>query len=87
MKLIIVKLYLLSFAAVAVIVLTSCTSQENPSQSVADIAQVNPSVKVVILDKNFKVVMGQTIYLPIYSYIYHDDRKQTYNLTATLSYS
>lgn len=83
----IVKLYLLSYAAVAVIVLTSCTSQENPSQSVADIDQVNPSVKAVTLDKNFKVVMGQTIYVPIYSYIYHDDRKKTYNLTATLSYS
>jgi len=81
----IVKLYLLSYAAVAVIVLTSCSSQENPSQSVAEIDRVNPSVKVVTLDKNFKTVMGQTIYVPAYSYIYHYDRKQTYNLTATLS--
>ena len=80
-----VKLYLLSYAAVAAIVLTSCTSQENPSQSVADRDRVNPSVKVVTKDKNFKVVMGQTIYVPIYSYIYHGDCKQTYNLTATLS--
>ena len=79
------KLYLLFYATVAVIVLTSCTSAENQSQSVADIDRVNPSVKVVTLDKNFKEVMGQTIYVPIYSYIYHDDRKQTYNLTATLS--
>lgn len=79
------KLYLLFYAAVAAIVLTSCTSQENPSQSVADVDRVNPSVKTVTKDKNFKVVMGQTIYVPIYSYIYHDDRKQTYNLTATLS--
>ena len=81
----IVKLYLRSYAAVAVIVLTSCSSQENPSQSVAEIDRVNPSVKVVTLDKNFKTVMGQTIYVPAYSYIYHYDRKQTYNLTATLS--
>jgi hypothetical protein len=29
--------------------------------------------------------MGQTIYVPVYSYIYHDDRNKTYNLTATLS--
>lgn len=79
------KLYLLSYAAVAAIVLTSCTSQENSSQPIANIDRVNPSVKVVTLDKNFKVVMGQTIYVPIYSYIYHHDRKQTYNLTATLS--
>ena len=87
MKLINVKLYLLSYIAVAAIVLTSCISQSNPSQSVANIDRVNPSVTVVTLDKSFNVVMGQTIYLPIYSYIYHDDRKQTYNLTATLSYS
>lgn len=80
-----VKLYLLSYAAVAVIVLTSCTSQEKSSQSVADIDRVNPSVKVVTLDKNFKIVMGQTIYVPAYSYIYHYDRQETYNLTATLS--
>ncbi|MBD1929214.1 DUF3124 domain-containing protein [Trichocoleus sp. FACHB-90] len=80
-----VKLYLLSYAAVAVIVFTSCTSQEKPSQSVADIDRVNPSVKVVTLDKNFKIVMGQTIYVPAYSYIYHYDRQETYNLTATLS--
>jgi len=80
-----VKLYLLSYAAVAVILLTSCTSQEKPSQSVADIDRVNPSVKVVTLDKNFKIVMGQTIYVPAYSYIYHYDRQESYNLTATLS--
>lgn len=87
------KLYLLSYVAVAAILLTSCNSQENPSRSVADIDRVNPSVnergnpavKVVTLDKKFKVVVGQTIYVPSYSYIYHDDRKQTYNLTATLS--
>lgn len=79
------KLYSLFYAAVAVIVLTSCTSRENPSQPQTDIDQVNPSIKVVTLDKNFKLAMGQTIYVPIYSYIYHDDRKQTYNLTATLS--
>jgi hypothetical protein len=85
MKLINAKLYLLSYIAVAAIVLTSCTSQSNPSQPVADIDRVNPSVTVVTLDKSFNVVMGQTIYVPIYSYIYHDDRKQTYNLTATLS--
>lgn len=79
------KLYLLSYAAVAVIILTSCTSQDNQLQSIADIDRVNPSVKVITLDKNFKTVMGQTIYVPVYSYIYHYDRKQTYNLTATLS--
>ncbi len=79
------KLHSLFYATVAVILVTSCTSQENSSQSPPDIDRVNPSIKEVTLDKNLKVVMGQTIYVPIYSYIYHYDRKQTYNLTATLS--
>lgn len=57
------KLYLIVYAAVAVIVLTSCTSQEKQLQSQADIDRVNPSVKVINLNKNFKTVMGQTIYV------------------------
>lgn len=79
------KLYLYLYSAIAAIVLVACTSPEKPQQQQADIDRANQSVKVVTLDKNFKILMGQTIYVPIYSYIYHDDRKQTYNLTATLS--
>lgn len=77
------KLYLIVYAVV-VVVLTSCSSQKNPSQSQADIERVNPSIKVINLNK-IKIVMGQTIYVPVYSYIYHDDRSKIYNLTTTLS--
>lgn len=79
------KLYLLFLTTIAAIVLTSCTSQDKPSESIPDVDRANPSLKAVTLDKSFKAVMGQTIYVPIYSYIYHYDRKETYNLTATLS--
>jgi hypothetical protein len=79
------KLYRLFYWAVAVIILTSCTSRENQSQPQADRDRVNESQKVITLDENFKIVMGQTIYVPIYSYIYHGDNRQVYNLTATLS--
>lgn len=77
------NLYRLFYWAVVVIVLTSCTLQENPSHSQAD--RADRSQKAVILDKNFKILMGQTIYVPIYSHIYHQDKKQTFNLAATLS--
>ena len=40
---------------------------------------------VLHLTREKITVIGQTIYVPIYSYIYHYDRKETYNLTATLS--
>lgn len=79
------KFNLFSYLLVAAMLLASCTSQKNELHSIPEVDRVNPSVKAVTLDKNFKTVMGQTIYVPVYSYIYHYDRQQTYNLTATLS--
>lgn len=79
------KLYPHFCLAIAVIVLTSCTSPENPPQPQASTNGANPRQQVVTLDKNFKTVMGQTIYVPVYSHIYHDDGKRSFNLAATLS--
>ncbi|NMG22610.1 DUF3124 domain-containing protein [Brasilonema bromeliae] len=79
------KLYPLFYSAIALIVLTSCTSPEIPPQSQADTKGENQSQKVVNLDENFKTVMGQTIYVPVYSHIYHGDQKKIFNLAATLS--
>jgi Protein of unknown function (DUF3124) len=78
------KLNSLFTVLAAVIILTSCR-RENSLQQIPDIDQKNPSVNPVNLDKNFKIVKGQTIYVPVYSYIYHADQKQTHHLTATLS--
>ena len=78
------KLYSLFYSAIAVIVLTSCKS-EIPPQPKADTNQVSQSQKVVTLDENFKILTGQTIYVPIYSHIYHGDGKRIFNLAATLS--
>ncbi|MBW4594060.1 MAG: DUF3124 domain-containing protein [Brasilonema angustatum HA4187-MV1] len=79
------KLYPVFYLAIALILLTSCTSPQNPSQSQPDMSQANQSQKVVTLDKNFKAVMGETIYVPIYSHIYHGDNKRVFDLAATLS--
>ncbi|MBW4628586.1 MAG: DUF3124 domain-containing protein [Brasilonema octagenarum HA4186-MV1] len=79
------KLYPVFYLAIALILLTSCTSPQNPSQSEPDMSQANQSQKVVTLDKNFKAVMGETIYVPIYSHIYHGDKKRIFDLAATLS--
>ncbi len=78
------KLYPLFYSAIAVIVLTSCTL-EIPPQPKADTSQVNQSQKVVTLDKNFKRLTGQTIYVPVYSHIYYGNEKRIFNLAATLS--
>lgn len=77
------RIYPLFCSLVAVYVLTACTST-SPSQQ-ANSSQKTPSQQVVNVDKNFKKVVGQTIYVPIYSHVYHDDGKKTFNLAATLS--
>lgn len=78
------RVYPLFCSLVAVFFLAACTSSSSQLQS-ANSLQEAPSQKVVNVDKNFKRVAGQTIYVPIYSHIYHDDGKKTFNLAATLS--
>lgn len=68
---------------VAVFILAACTSP-SPSQQ-ATSPQATPSQQVVNIDKNFKRIAGQTIYVPVYSHVYHDDGKKIFNLAATLS--
>lgn len=76
------KLYPHFFLVIAFIFLVSCTSSESLPKSQSEL---NSSPKVVNLDKNFQIAMGQTIYVPIYSYIYHGDRQKIFDLAATLS--
>ena len=81
------KLYLNFYLAIAVIVLASCTSAEVPLKSQSDTMPTS-SQKVVTLDENFKIAIGQTIYVPVYSHIYHQDQQKEekiFNLAATLS--
>ena len=79
------KLYRHFFLVIAAIALTCCTSAENSPQSQTDTVRAAQSQQVVTLDEKFKVATGQTIYVPVYSHIYHDDQRQTFNLAATLS--
>jgi len=51
------------YLAIAFIVLASCTSSEVPPSSIRYYSG-NPISKVVTLDKNFKIAMGQSIYVP-----------------------
>lgn len=71
--------------AIAVIFFTSCISSESSQKLQSETSQTKPSQKVVTLDKNFKIVSGQTVYVPIYSYIYHDNEKKILDLSVTLS--
>ncbi|MGF1588746.1 MAG: DUF3124 domain-containing protein [Pleurocapsa sp.] len=79
------KLYPHFYWAIGVIFLASCTSLESSSTSQSHNNQVNSSQQVVTLDQNFQIAMGQTIYVPIYSHIYHENQQKILNLAATLS--
>jgi len=70
--------------AIGAIVLNSCSGQTTSQRQQPDIKR-EISLKAVPLDKT-KVVMGQTVYVPIYSHIYHyNSQDQVMNLSATLS--
>jgi hypothetical protein len=71
--------------AVTSIALTSCTLREKPSQPTAETNRATQSQKSITLAENFKIAMGQTIYVPIYSHIYHQDDKRAFDLASTLS--
>ncbi len=73
------KLYRIICLALALIFLTACTASEMPPPPIVS------SPKVVTLEQNFQAATGQTIYVPIYSHIYYENRQKTFDLAATLS--
>lgn len=80
------KLFLRFYLLAAILIfLVACTSPNKPQNSSQSKINSTSSQQVVTLDKNFPVAMGQTIYVPIYSHIYHGDEPQLLNLAATLS--
>ncbi|MUG99094.1 DUF3124 domain-containing protein [Scytonema sp. UIC 10036] len=79
------KLYQYFYLAMTSIVLVSCQSNQMTPKPQPNNTLATPSYKVVTLDENFKIAMGQTIYVPIYSHIYHHNQQEVFNLAATLS--
>lgn len=70
--------------AIAAIVLSSCSNQTTSQRQQPD-TKCETSLRTVTLDKT-KVVMGQTVNVPIYSHIYHyNSQDNVMNLSATLS--
>jgi hypothetical protein len=68
----------MAFALLALLA-TAC----EPSRSTAELKEA--PLKSVPLPAAAQIATGQTIYVPIYSYIYMWDQNRTMDLTATLS--
>lgn len=60
------------------LMLTGCTTDQ-------PLPAAPPPPKVVTLDSSMNLVAGQTVYVPIYSYIYTVEQRRVIDLTATLS--
>ncbi|MEG5042479.1 MULTISPECIES: DUF3124 domain-containing protein [unclassified Microcoleus] len=72
------------WAIAAIVIITSCSDPTTSQRQQPDTKR-ETSLRAVTLDKT-KVVMGQTVYVPIYSHIYHyNSQDQVMNLSATLS--
>lgn len=70
--------------AIAGLSLTACTTSI-VSQKQSPSPNPTSTLRAVSLDRT-KVVMGQTLYVPIYSHIYHfNSQDRVMNLSATLS--
>lgn len=79
------KVYSRFYLVIVVIFLVSCTSLKMPQKSQPPNNPAQSSQQVVTLNKNFQIAMGQTIYVPVYSRIYHNDERKILDLAATLS--
>lgn len=78
------KHYLWLCWAIVAISLTSCSALTKPLNQ-SSLQNRESPLQVVTVDPT-KVVMGQTVYVPIYSHIYHfNSQDQVVNLSATLS--
>lgn len=66
--------------------LSSCGLSDYEPQAKIQAPDVwQPHLKKVELDSNFHCVQGETIYVPIYSHIYHEDPSRMTLLTGTMS--
>lgn len=74
------KHYRFAGMAIALISLIGCSKSPVPSESAPALAP-----KTITLDETITVVVGQTVYVPVYSYIYMFSGERVLNLTATLS--
>ena len=67
--------------SLSILILLSCVSQDGKNQAASQpTSGVEPDVST-----GADQVVGQTIYVPIYSHIYTQDKSRTINLAATLS--
>lgn len=79
------KKFLVFGLALMVIFMTSCDFLNQENGRLQEISQTEEIVLKSVSVDGEKVVAGQTIYVPVYSHIYFENKKNYLDLTATLS--
>lgn len=73
-------------AAPLILLLASCSMSEFHNSDKIQAPEVwQAHLKTVTLDNSFHPVAGQTIYVPVYSHIYHEDPSRMTLLAGTMS--
>ena len=67
--------------------ITSCTPDDQSDEGVMNRppAQTDTAASEDSIQYSDSAVAGQTLYVPVYSHIYQQNKAKTFNLTATLS--
>jgi hypothetical protein len=81
------KLFPFLYLAIAAFCFTSCTPWQRGVEPQVDNQQKTQSqLQIVTKDlEKLDIVMNQTIYVPVYSHIYHEGGRRIFNLSVTLS--
>ena len=77
-----------SFFGICLLCLVGCTSGQTDqisSNQTNSTTSYEVSSPEIIVDETLDIVMGQTIYVPIYSEVYFFNKSRTFQLAATLS--
>jgi hypothetical protein len=79
--------YLFSFFLLICFIIIGCNSNQTLENQAINITNNNPiNTELINLSPDFKPVMGQVIYVPVYSNVYYSNRQRTHNLAVTVNF-
>ena len=83
------KFYFCFLLLVSMLIPACQADNTTTNQPINNAQQSNPKVLIntekFIIDSNFKPIVGQTIYVPVYSHVYFLNKQRTYRLAANVS--
>lgn len=79
------KKYLVFFICLICFILSSCDNKQTIDNLPIVVPNIPINTESIELSSDFQPVIGEIIYLPIYSNIYHSNQKRLHNLGITIT--